>query len=90
MDVEERKLLKRIGRAQEAGKWEDLGLWYRRLGEFKANQGNYEEALAAFQEELTVFQNAKDTSRVASAHRMVGEMLNFLGRFDEALEHVNR
>lgn len=90
MDLEEKKLLKRLARARDSGKLDEWELCCRRLAELRVSYGHYDQALQAYQEELAVCEAKADPAGTANAHRMVGEMYNTLGQFAESLDHVNK
>ena len=43
-----------------------------------------------FQEERSICQSLKDTIGIAIAHRKIGEALNELGKYENALEHQHK
>ena len=58
-----------------------------RIGNLFSEQGDFEQALQAHEEELKLSIKVKDKLSQAIAHRRIADCLKLLGHFGEAVQH---
>lgn len=85
-DIEEKRLQRKLEKARESNKYQDIGRLCRRLAVHYSEHGQYDKALDMYKEELSVCEKVKDAEGVSTANRMIGEMYCSLGQYEESLK----
>lgn len=60
------------------------------LGAYYLSQGQYEESLDNFKEELSLYNKDKDEIEIARAHRMIGDVCLQMNELNEAETHIKK
>ncbi|XP_057368859.1 tonsoku-like protein [Daphnia carinata] len=81
------KLLKVKAKAKSKGELRELASCCNVLGELYQQQGKYEDAIAEHEEERKICKQLNDCIGIGIAHRKIGEALNELGQYENALKH---
>ncbi|EFX69074.1 hypothetical protein DAPPUDRAFT_62661, partial [Daphnia pulex] len=84
------ELLKVKAKAKSKGELREIANCCNVLGELYQQQGKFEDAIAEHEEERKICKQLNDCIGIGIAHRKVGEALNELGQYENALKHQQK
>lgn len=64
-----------------------LGIGYRLLGELETNQGNFNDAVAYFQESIEIYEEFNSPVHIALAERRLGKAFQDIGHTEQAYDY---
>lgn len=75
-------------RARRQNNLTQLAVCCNHLGAFYMNQGQYEEALENFKEELALYDDRNDAIEIGRTHRMIGDVCLQMNELEDADRHI--